>query len=179
MNRQSETLAHLADAARGGDETAEKELFDRLTVRLRWLAKRTVGEEDADDLAQEAVMTILRKYRDEQFHVSFDAWSYGVLRMTIGNYLQRQKRRGVPLEIDPERDQTAPSNPLLLRSLLDCLRGLRTKTVLYARILNLVHQGYPPEDICERLDLTRTNYYAGLSRGRAHLRACLDKKGLN
>ena len=86
-------MNQLVAKAKAGDKKAKNELFQYLFIRFNLFAKRKVREDkDAEDLAQEACMTIIEKYKTEKFTVNFQAWAYGVLKMKIGNYLQSKKR---------------------------------------------------------------------------------------
>ena len=175
------TMNDLAQKAIGGDSTAERELFQQLLERFRYLAKRRVGEENYEDLAQEACTTVFEKYKDEDFTVGFVAWAHGVLRMKIGNYLQKKRRTGERETelVDDIGAQQREIDTSLKRYLLDCLRELVQAGGYYARILNLAHQGYATDEICERVGITANNYYVTLSRGRSMLKDCLQTKGVS
>ncbi|NIO21904.1 MAG: hypothetical protein GTN76_14535, partial [Candidatus Aenigmarchaeota archaeon] len=81
-------MDELLSKAREGDEKAERELFQYLFVRFKALAKRRIGEGEAEDIAQEACLTVLEKYKTQTFTKGFETWAYGVLKMKIGNYMQ-------------------------------------------------------------------------------------------
>jgi RNA polymerase sigma factor (sigma-70 family) len=175
-------MEELANKARSGDSAAEKQLFEKLLVRFQYLAKRKIGEEHSEDLAQEACMTVFEKYKDETFTVGFLPWAHGVLKMKIGNFLQKKQRMtGREQELNEEFSAAAPEevDPILRRSLIDCMRELAKTGAQYARILNLSFQGFSTEDICVRLGIKANNYYVILNRGRSKLRLCLHGKGVN
>ena len=70
--------------ARQGDEAAEKELFQYLTARFNYLAQLDIGNEaDAEEIAQEALMTVVQKYREIDIHTSFSSWAYKVLENKV------------------------------------------------------------------------------------------------
>lgn len=162
-----------------GDKSAEDQLFQYLFVRFRFFAKRiTQIDEEAEDLAQEACMTVLKKYKTVTFDEGFEAWAYGVLRMKIGNYLQskatRNKRVVSEHIIDEMREPSPPIDHDLRKRLIECLRKIVKVNRRYARLLNLTYQGYKTDEICAKLKLNRNNLYVTLNRGRAMLRACLE-----
>ena len=173
-------MEELANKAIAGDAAAEQQLFAKLLERFRYIAKLRIGEEHCDDLAQEAATTVFEKYKTENFSVSFQAWAHGVLRMKIGNQLQK-KKRSIDREADMGEDfdpaQKAPDSDLK-RFLLDCLQQLIGVKREYARILNLAHHGFTTAEICERAGITANNYYVTLSRGRVMLKDCLETKGV-
>jgi RNA polymerase sigma factor (sigma-70 family) len=175
------SMEELAQKARGGDAVAEKQLFEKLSERFRYLAKLKIGEEHCEDLAQEACMTVFEKYKEETFKVGFLPWAHGVLKMKIGNYLQKKGRkadREQDMGEDADIGTSRPANPDVKRFLLECLRELIKAGGHYARILNLSYQGYGTDDVCERLGIVPNNYYVALSRGRTMLRRCLESKGV-
>ena len=139
-------INQLLTRARGGDEEAEKALFHYLVVRFRLLAKRRIGVEDSEDIAQEACLTVLEKYKNETFTSGFEAWTYGVLKMKIGNYIQgtlHKRKHSVPVADSHPKLQTESGEPAhdLKIALILCLRKITKQNPLYARVLNFVHQG--------------------------------------
>ena len=173
-------MDELVDKARSGDPRAEKQLFDDLLVRFRYLTKRRVGEEFYEDIVQDSLGTIFQKYRTETFSVSFLAWSYGVLKMKIGNHLQSKKRhsgRQSELVDDTQVDFRSAIDPNLKRRLIECLREIASGARHFARVLNLSYQGYTTQEICDKLNMTSNHYYVSLSRGRSLLAGCLERKG--
>ena len=173
-------MEHLLLKAKAGDKLAEKQLFEHLFVRFKYLSKRNIEIEDCEDLAQEACMTVLEKYKDEKFTVSFTAWAYGVLKMKIGNYLQSKRRmsgKQSPLNEEINLSMDSTTDPDLLRMLTECIKKISNTYIRYARALNLNYQGYSTEEICRKLKITNGNYYVILNRGRAMLKECLENGG--
>jgi RNA polymerase sigma factor (sigma-70 family) len=170
--------------AKNGDKEAENRIFEYLLVRFTFLAKQRVKEGDAEDIAQEACITVLDKYRNIDDSVNFEAWAYNILRNKIGNYLRVKDIRSkadAKKKLDAKMNHSVPSqlNIDIRRTLLKCLRRLYRINHRYARVLNLAHQGYSAREICDRLDITTNNCYVILSRGRKMLDACLKNGGLN
>ncbi|UCD63619.1 MAG: RNA polymerase sigma factor [Candidatus Zixiibacteriota bacterium] len=172
-------MQHLLVKARRGDKAAETQLFEHLRVRFVLLAKRRIGEEHCEDIAQEACITVLEKLKSDAPEDNFEAWAYQVLRNKIGNYLQshnlRQKKM---LHAEHIEDLDGPStgeiDPMLRRRLLDCLKKILKVSPRYARALNFVQQGYDTEEICRRLDMKSNHLYVVLNRSRKMLSDCLD-----
>jgi RNA polymerase sigma factor (sigma-70 family) len=172
---------NLLDPAINGDKSAEKQIYEFLFLRFTALAKRRITEkQDAEDLAQEACMTVLQKYRDETFIKGFEAWTYGILRMKIGNYLQKKKVRENTIASDFQTDRdsrlSSPEPDYDLRlNLADCLKKIiRGGFVRYARALNLIHKGFKVPEICQKLNVNANHFYVILKRGRSMLKVCLE-----
>lgn len=175
-------MQQLVSRAISGDKKAESDLFRRLRVRFTYLAKIRIGREDAEDIAQDACATVLEKYAENVRAEEFSSWALGILRNKIGNYLQRKARRGElsidSLEIDYFTTFQNISDPMLERQIVDCLKRMTIGKSRYVRILNLVHQGYRTDEICNRLDIKPNHFYVLLKRSREMLIRCLDGEGL-
>lgn len=172
-------MDNLLAKAQKGDEKAEKKLFQYLFVRFKAIAKRRIGEGEAEDIAQDACLTVLQKYKTETFSKGFEAWAYGVLKMKIGNYIQGLMVKQKSLAPESEADQTLKSSSPepdynLKRKLIDCLKQIIKRNPLYARVLNFIHQGYQTSEICKRLQIRPNNFYVILNRGRGMLKTCLE-----
>ncbi len=171
----------LLGPAINGDKSAEKQIYEFLFLRFTALAKRRIREkQDAEDLAQEACLTVIQKYKDETFTKGFEAWAYGILRMKIGNYLQKEKVRENTFAADFQTDRDSrlsssePDNDLRL-TLVDCLKKvINGGYVRYARALNLIHKGFKVPEICQKLNVNANNFYVILKRGRSMLKVCLE-----
>jgi RNA polymerase sigma factor (sigma-70 family) len=167
-------LEHLASRSIAGDSCAEEVLFRKLYDRFLLIARRTVREESVEDIALDACIKVLEKYQTEHFTISFEAWARGVLRNTIGNYLQKEKTRGIVMSMENEF-----ARPIVqIRKELDCELKLNLLSALkkvirtnrrYARILVLIYQGYKVNEICPRLNITPDHCYVILNRARAML----------
>ena len=173
-------MENLLKQAKAGDQAAENELFSRLLVRFRIFAKHRVMDSlDAEDLANDACLTVIQKYKDENITENIMAWSFGVLKMKIGNYLQKQRVRKKTKYLDFQDEKNQPASytefdPDLRIRMINCLKSLVSKYSKYARVLNLVYQGYGTQEIIGKLGITRNNLYVILNRGRSLLKSCLE-----
>lgn len=172
----------LYNQCRQGDKTAENELFRNLSARFRLFAELKIRDKvDAEDVVQNAIMTIARKHPAIEFEVSFTAWAHKVLHNEILKYYRSRGYRD-ELFISAEAD-TLPqaewrSDPELKRHLMECMQKLCEANARYARALNLKYQGYEVLEICRKLNVTAGNFYVILSRARSMLKACLDNGDL-
>lgn len=169
----------LLSRARSGDQGAEQEMFEHLLCRFRLFARRRIGDvHAAEDVAQDACLTVLQKYQRQTFTKGFEPWAWGVLQMHIKAYCRRRLDDRETLVADPP-DQTPAGDldPALERQLLDCLARIAAVNRGYARALVLIYQGHSTEAICARLGIPRNHLYVTLHRARAQLRKCLDGGG--
>jgi len=166
------------DRARSGDVEAENQLFQYLSERFRRFARHRIANDlDADEVVQEAMMTICREYKNIEVTLSITAWAYKVLDNRILTYLQGQRTMRQRMSQQSNAIDFVPAVTVdneLRRRLLQCLRKICSAHGRYARVLNLHSQGYETSYICERLDLKENTLYSLLHRGRALLRRCLE-----
>lgn len=171
-------INELYQAARSGDRAAESELLETLSARFRLFAYRRVwNDEDAAELVQDALLVVVREYRQLQVEKSFAAWAYQVMENRLLSHSRSQgTRRGVVRQSpEGEPEGTSPDpRPELKRKLMDCLKKVARANRRYARILNLHYQGFTTEEVCGRLGLTANNCYVLLSRARTMLERCLE-----
>jgi RNA polymerase sigma-70 factor (ECF subfamily) len=160
-----------------GNKSLEKQLFDTLRERFRLiLQQKIMNVADTEDVLQNTLVVIARKYLDIEFETSFSSWAYKVLEFNVLSYYRSKGRQKDKLEkFAAERGDLAYSTPNadLKRRLLECLKKINEANIRHARILNFSYQGYDLEKICEKLKLTRNAAYIMLSRARAKLKACM------
>ena len=173
-------MEELLSRALKGERKAEEELFRTLRVRFVYLAKRRLGSEIAEDVAQEACAIVFEKYRNKDFAAGFEAWAHQVLRNVIGNHLQARERKlrnldsqvGVNSAAMHVSDQEPPG---MSARIIECLNKINMSHPLYARVLNLSYQGYTTREICQRLKIKPNYLYVILNRGRSMLKRCLER----
>jgi RNA polymerase sigma factor (sigma-70 family) len=171
-------LEALQVAARNGDKQAEGQFLQFLTARFRLFTQLKIAErEEAEDVCQDALTTVLTRYKAIDFEVGFSAWAHGVLQKKILTYYRSKathERKMNELATTLSGPAAMPADTLLESRLLDCLRKIHAVHQRHARILNLNYQGFSVDHICRKLAVTRTNLYSLLSRARDMLERCLE-----
>ncbi len=176
-------INELYELAKTGDRTQENRLFESMSDRfLVLMCQRVWDAEDASEIVQDTLVKIAGMYKDIEIEVSFSAWAYKVLLNEFRNYVRKKKRRADAMETRfhdecPPKEWQADLE--LEPRLLDCIRRLAKRNLRYVRVLNLSHQGYSAQEICQKLNLTSGNFYVALSRARAMLKHCLEKGDVN
>ena len=175
MGKMDQILAR----ALAGDEEAENELFQQLSVRfgvfVRYILRR-----NEEEIVQEACLTVLKKYRTLGPSDNFQAWAFGVLKNKIGNYFERQKREQKRMRSDSSTHRSVEwADEERIRNLKltlnRCLEKIDERNPRYGQILVLSYQGFSCADVCQRLGISPNNAYVTLNRARQMLKACLDK----
>lgn len=176
------TINELHAKAHAGDEFAKKQLFEKLSVRLRLIANQRIWSQvDSEDVVQDAMMTIAKEFRDLEVTTSFTAWAVKVLDNKVLSYIKSQRTqtkyfdKGVVLETE---SSVTPSTPFLKDSLKKCLKEISSHNSNYSRVVNFQYQGYTIDEICKRMGITKNHSYVLLSRARSMLKACLKKAGV-
>ena len=173
-------IDELYALAQGGDATAKERLYARLLVSFRVIVRhRMWGDEDAEDVVQDALMAVVSKYDELTVESSFAAWANRVLNNKILDHYKVKKIRAGKLERLAQKQATAvtdnPEQSLKLR-IKTCFAKINRVHRQHARILSLHFQGYTTDEICQRLEITRNNCYVNLSRARAMLEKCLNQE---
>jgi RNA polymerase sigma factor (sigma-70 family) len=162
-----------------GDETAQRKLFESLTVRFRLFARQKIWDEaEVEDIVQNALTAVYTKYRQVNIVHSFSAWAHGVLNKEILRYTRDRSRRSTlltSLDTGSELPAVGQEDPEVRRRMLYCLEKVTSINLRYARVLQLKYEGYDTENICKYLDVTPNNLYVILSRARTMLRECLKE----
>ena len=166
-----------------GDKSAEAELFKKLGDRFRVYAHRRVWDKkEADDIAENALATVLAEYRQIEFSTGFSAWAHKVLENRFLAYIQIRRRQG-GREIQVGNADCLTNNwtpdPTLKMRLLNCFKSVNQSNRRYARILNLHYLGFNRDEVCMKLGVTKTQSYLLMSRARAMLKECLEKGELS
>lgn len=157
---------------------SEERLFESLSDSFGFFVQQRIwSEQDAKDVVQEALATIAGKYESIDFETSFAAWAYRVLQNKVLEYYRRKQcRESKFAQLTDEGSDSNPSDPdpTLRNRLLGCLKKIGQANSKYARVLNFKYQGYPTEEICDRMEMTRNGLYIVLSRARSLLKVCLQ-----
>ena len=182
MSNDSNTVFNintLCFRAQAGDRDAETELLQHLTVSFRLFAQQRIwNQQDAEEIVQDTLVTIVAKFKDIEFETSFAAWAYKVLNNKLLDNMKKKgthKRLIEQMSYHNESTRSESSDPELTRRLLDCFRNMSKTNNRHARILNLHYQGHTTREICDKLRLTENHFYVLLSRARVALEACLEK----
>ncbi len=92
--RIDEGVQTLVQRARAGDEAAFERLVRRYYERIhRWALARTGDPDDADDVAQEALVRLHRHLPSFDGRSQFTTWLYQVTRSAAGDLHRKRSRR--------------------------------------------------------------------------------------
>lgn len=168
----------LIEAAKKGERSAQKSLFDLYSRALYNIGMRILGNaDDAADVTQEVFLEIFKKLDSFSYKSTFGAWAKKIMVNRSINYLQRQP---VHYEL-PETEIAQVNNPdesedvaaLMMQlntSLLDLPEGCRVVFTLY------YFEGLRHEEIASHLDISTSTSKSQLSRAKQLLRESITQK---
>ncbi|MEZ4336274.1 MAG: sigma-70 family RNA polymerase sigma factor [Sandaracinaceae bacterium] len=102
----------------GGDASAHRELFDRLTPPLRVVARRHLRDEaEAEDVVQRTFLALHRARHDFRPNARLRPWVFTIAMNLVRDALRRRaRRRERPLELDGRTDPArSPVDPVETR----------------------------------------------------------------
>jgi RNA polymerase sigma factor (sigma-70 family) len=132
-------------------------------------------EFEAEDIMQEAFLTVFTKMQMYKGEVTFGAWLKRIVINKSLTQLKKNKRyHEVKMEVippDDSDDEIIDYTILKASNVLDCLQGLKEN---YRIILNLhLIEGYDYEEICQILNYTNENVRTTISRAKKKLKQVL------
>lgn len=130
---------------------------------------------EAEDIMQEAFLTVFTKIDSYKGEVTFGAW---LKRIVINKSLTQLKKNNryneVKMEVIPNDDveeEVIDYSGLKANKVLDCLQGLKEN---YRLVLNLhLVEGYDYEEIATILNYTNENVRTTVSRAKKKLKQVL------
>ena len=173
----------LVEAVRGGDDAAFEELYRRYQPRIAGFVRSMLHDDArAEDVAQEAFLSALRRMRATDAEINFKPWIYQIARnAAIDSY--RRNSHAVEVSMDSDNGLRAsdrhrlvgldggPDTALVtkerlnhLQSAFDELSDIHTKVLVMREL-----EGMSYREIGDKLDLTRPAVESALFRARRRL----------
>ena len=186
---EPEFLARL----RARNEDAVRELVQAYLPQLIRTGRGAgLPPQDAEDAAQEALVTLVQKIESFEGRSHVRTWLFGILYRKISEQRRSSSRAEGQDDIDevmesrfrtdgfwanpPTTCDTDTYNREVRRHLADCLDGVPTDQRM-AFVMREV-EGLDSGEICAALNVSRSNLGVLLFRGRNRLRECLEKRSI-
>jgi RNA polymerase sigma factor (sigma-70 family) len=173
----------LVDAVRDGDDGAFEELYRRYQPRIAGFVRSMLHDETrAEDVAQEAFLSALRRMRATDTEINFKPWIYQIARnAAIDSY--RRNSHAVEVSMDADNGlrasdrhrlvgvEGAPDTALVTKERLTHLQGAFDElSDVHTRVLVMRElEGMSYREIGQQLDLTRPAVESALFRARRRL----------
>jgi RNA polymerase sigma-70 factor (ECF subfamily) len=170
----------LARRVLKGEEAAFDTFFSRYYVRAYRYCQRRAADDDAEEIAMEAIRQAIRRIETYRGEASLMTWIYQIVRRQLSAHYKRERKHENLVLIDdnefvqaeveamsadlsrsPEALTEAHQHTQLVHLMLDYLPGN------YGRILEWKYiEGYNVTEIAERLNTTPTAIQSMLARAR-------------
>jgi RNA polymerase sigma-70 factor, ECF subfamily len=171
--------------AQQGDAAAFERIYRLHSRRVYALCLRMVGNPtEAEDLSQEAFLTVFRKIQTFRGDSAFSTWLHRLVFNVVLMHLRKKKFSGASLDemTEPDEERAAPSREvggpdLLLTGLIDRVNLQRAVEQLspahkLAFVLHYI-QGYKHQEIAEMMNCSVAASKGHLHRARKRLRDIL------
>ena len=136
--------------------------------------------QEAEDLLQEVAVILLRKFPEYDAERAFVAWGIGIAKREVLMARRRHARDFLCCETDLlERisdtyAELAPELEARFRALSDCLQLVKGRKIELLRLR--YEEALKPESIAQRIGIGVATVRVILSKTRASLRHCIERK---
>lgn len=179
--KAADPLDRLVVRCQAGERDAHEELYRRIWPLLLKFARKVMGPDGAEDVAQEAFITVLRRVDRYSGRSAFTTWLYRVTANQAVDMIRRQARQ-LPSGLSPDTgwedpQATAPDEALERNaSRTTMLAAMRRLPVDYRAALYLhYYRELPVEQVAARLDCPVGTVKSRLHRGRRELARILNR----
>lgn len=176
MKTNQPHITNLIERCKKSDKNAQLEIYKAYYKAMYNTAHRILKDSfEAEDIMQEAFLTIFTKIEMYKGEVAFGAW---LKRIVINKSLTQLRKNNryheVKMEVIPnDQHEEEPFDyaGLNANTVLNCLQNLKEN---YRLILNLhLVEGYDYEEIAQILDYTNENVRTTVSRAKKKLKQVL------
>ena len=146
-------------------------------LRRFLLAACSGNSDEADDVAQEALMKAYVASRSFDDEAGFSAWLYRIACNTLIDHQRKQTTHGMTIDIDKAQGVVAAArsdDSFTYQELYCAIDGLNVSE--RTAVLLFYMEDRPIKEICTIMNVTEGTVKGYLSRGREHLRTKLSKK---
>lgn len=176
MKANQPHINNLIKRCKKSDKNAQLEVYKAYYKAMFNVSYRILKDEfEAEDIMQEAFLTVFTKIDTYKGEVTFGAW---LKRIVINKSLTQLKKNNryqvVKMEIIPANeveDEAINYSSLNAKNVLNCLQSLKEN---YSVILTLhLIEGYDYEEIAQILKYTNENVRTTISRAKKKLKQVL------
>ncbi|MBI2838036.1 MAG: sigma-70 family RNA polymerase sigma factor [Acidobacteria bacterium] len=175
-------VARFLDRARKGAADAREEICRALWMRLLEVARRRMREEDAQDVVQESMLTIVDRIEHHETPESLLGFAHGVLRNKIGNFYRKRNRHEqvvMAMGRPPEDSRTIDADLAgaeLSRIVREAIDELSERSPHCRDVLLGLAEGKRYADLCIELGIPASLIDKRVFRARQALRSIIRKR---
>ena len=173
----------LVDGAKQGDRICQRELYNKLSIKMFPVCLRYIGErEKAKDVLHDGFITLFSKLSEFRGEGSFEGWARRIFATTALMQLRRHDILSQTLQIDGEvelndaelildpKETSSLDADKLMELILSMPDGFRAVFNLYAL------EGYSHKEIAEMLQISEGASRSQLSRAKTWLQRRLKRR---
>lgn len=173
----------LVDGAKQGDRICQRELYNKLSIKMFPVCLRYIGErEKAKDVLHDGFITLFSKLSEFRGEGSFEGWARRIFATTALMQLRRHDILSQTLQIDGEvelndaelildpKETSSLDADKLMELILSMPDGFRAVFNLYAL------EGYSHKEIAEMLQISEGASRSQLSRAKTWLQKRLKRR---
>ncbi len=169
-------ITNLIKRCKKSDKNAQLEIYKAYNKAMFNVSYRILKDEfEAEDILQEAFLTVFTKIEMYKGEVTFGAW---LKRIVINKSLTQLKKntryQEVKMEVIPNdtiEEETIDYTGLKAENVLNCMQSLKEN---YRLVLNLhLIEGFDYEEISQILNYTNENVRTTISRAKKKLKQVL------
>lgn len=176
METNQPHITNLLKRCKKQDKNAQLELYKCYYKAMYNISYRILKNEfEAEDMMQEAFLTVFTKIDSYKGEVTFGAWlkriviNKSLTQLKKNNRYEEEKMEVIPN--DEVEDEAINYKGLKASKVYECLNSLKDN---YRLILNLhLIEGYDYEEIAQILDYTNENVRTTVSRAKKKLKQVL------
>lgn len=166
----------LIERCKSGDASAQRELVETRTRQVyRWAVLLGVRPREAEDVAQEVLVTALRRIARCRSQAVATSWLYQITRRIVANQRRLAWFRRVLLTQEPERAAFGHVNARGMEEELDLRRFLDRLPRKLVEVLMLMEvEGFTRDEVAEMLQLPAGTVASRLRLAREAFRAAAE-----
>ncbi len=171
------SAADVVSACQQGDRDAQRALYEEFHQRVFRLTLRMVGQDNADDLTQQAFLRVFQKIHQFDNRSQFATWLYRLVTNECLQHLRSQhKRAEFSLVHDPHKECHASSAQLDANDLLQTALGKLEQELRAVFVLREIEE-LDYNTIAKTLEIAEGTVASRLNRARSQLRHHLVELG--
>lgn len=166
-------ITKLIERCKKSDSNAQLEIYKAYYKTMYNVSSRILKDSfEAEDIMQEAFLTVFTKIDTYRGEVTFGAWLKRiVINKSITQLKKNTRYQEVKMDVistDDVEEDTINYTELKASNVLNCLQGLKEN---YRVVLNLhLIEGYDYEEISQILNYTNENVRTTVSRAKKKLK---------
>ncbi len=159
------------------DHFAQKQLFDRFSMKMLSVCKRYTGKMiEAEDLLQEGFIRVFKNLHQFKFQGSLEGWIRRIIVHSCIKYVTKKINRQELVEFTQENEQVEKALAFSNLSAEDLLKLIQALPIGYRTVFNMYAiEGYSHTEIADLLGIKASTSRSQLVKARKMLQNNLAK----